>query len=115
MEKRTLFKLIFFVPEQYLESVKSAVFLAGAGRIGDYDQCCWQSSGQGQFRPCLGASPFIGDKPKTGETEGTLTLVDEYRVEMVCAEYFIKQSVAELKRVHPYEEPAYEVYRLEEF
>ena len=100
-----MYKLCFFVPESHLEPVKAAVFAAGGGRIGDYEHCCWQVLGQGQFRPGAGADPFIG---KAGELE----TVAEYRVELVCADDLIEAAVAALKQAHPYEEPAYDVWRL---
>lgn len=95
-------KLTFYVPESHLESVKTAVFAAGGGRIGDYDSCCWQCPGQGQFRPLDGADPFTG-------RVGSLTSVTEYRVELVCDESCIRDVVKALKQTHPYEEPAYDV------
>lgn len=55
-----MYKLSFFVPDSHVEAVKSAVFAAGGGRIGDYDSCAWQVLGQGQFRPMDGSQPFIG-------------------------------------------------------
>src|SRR5690554_2454164 len=97
-----MFKLCFFVPESHLESVKAAVFAAGAGRIGDYEHCAWQVLGQGQFRPLAGSAPFIG-------AQDTLTTVPEYRVELVCAAEFIVAAVAALRLAHPYEEPAFDV------
>lgn len=110
-----MYKLVFFVPKQNLEPVKAAVFNAGAGKIGHYDQCCWQVLGRGQFRPLMGSDPFIGDSPKQGEALGRTTYVDEYRVEMVCDEGCIKAAVEALKAAHPYEEPAYDVWRLMDF
>ena len=100
-----MYKLCFYVPESHLESVKQAVFDAGGGRIGDYDSCCWQVLGQGQFRPLAGANPFIG-------TPGALEQVAEYRVELVCEDALIHAAVAALKAAHPYEEPAYDVWQL---
>ncbi len=97
-----MYKLCFYVPQSHLEPVKEAVFAAGGGRIGDYDHCCWQVAGQGQFRPLAGADPFIG-------TAGELQRVSEYRVELVCEELHIATVVAALKAAHPYEEPAYDV------
>lgn len=102
-----MYKLVFFVPESHLEQVKSAVFAAGAGRIGDYDQCCWQVMGTGQFRPLAGSNAFIG-------TLNQLEQVSEYRVEMVCDDAFIKSVVAALREAHPYEEPAFDVWPLAE-
>ncbi len=98
-------KLVFFVPESHLEVVKSAVFAAGAGRIGNYDSCCWQTLGQGQFRPLPNSTPFIGQLDE-------LAQVSEYRVEMVCADEYIAAVVAALRQAHPYEEPAFDVWRL---
>ena len=100
-----MYKLVFFVPEEYLESVKRAVFNTGAGRLGNYKQCCWQSLGQGQFCPMDEAKPFLGK-------HNQLQYVAEYKVELVCGDEFIQAAVDALKKAHPYEEPAYEVYKL---
>ena len=102
-----MYKLVFFVPESHLELVKTAVFSAGAGAIGNYDQCCWQVAGVGQFRPLASSNPFIG---KVNQLEQAT----EYRVEMVCEDSRIKAAVAALRATHPYEEPAIDVWRLEE-
>ena len=103
-----MYKICVFVPETTIEPVKQAMFEAGAGKIGDYDSCCWQTLGQGQFRPLEGSSPFIGEQDR-------IETVAEYRIEMVCAEAHIKDVVAALKSSHPYEEPAYDVWKLEDF
>ena len=102
-----MYKLAFFVPASHLDGVKSAVFAAGAGRIGDYDHCAWQVLGQGQFRPLDGSQPFIGQS-------GVLEEVAEWKVEMVVADDHIRAAVAALKLSHPYETPAYDVWRLED-
>lgn len=101
-----MYKLCFYVPESHLDAVKAAVFAAGAGRIGAYDSCCWQVKGQGQFRPLEGSRPFIG-------TQDAVETVDEFRVELVCSDEHIRAAVAALKLAHPYEEPAYDVLRVE--
>jgi hypothetical protein len=101
-------KICVFVPEDAAEQVKQAMFEAGAGKIGDYDCCCWQTLGQGQFRPLEGSSPFIGEHQR-------IETVAELRIEMVCADQFIKQTIAAMKSSHPYEEPAYDVWKLEDF
>lgn len=101
-----MYKLAFYVPQSHLEMVKNAVFATQAGRIGHYEHCCWQVLGQGQFRPMASAQPFIG-------TAGTLETLSEYRVELVCDDAHIRAAIAALKAAHPYEEPAYEVYKLE--
>lgn len=102
-----MYKLVFYVPESHLEQVKSAVFEAGAGRIGDYDCCAWQTLGQGQFRPLAGSRPFLG-------SQGEVETVAEYKVEMVCAGNCIAEAVRALCAAHPYEEPAYDAWRLED-
>jgi hypothetical protein len=100
-----MYKLCFYVPESHLESVKSALFAVGAGHIGNYDQCCWQTLGQGQFRPLPGSSPFLG---KAGERE----IIAEWKVELVLADELIVPSVRALRQAHPYETPAYELCKL---
>jgi hypothetical protein len=102
-----MYKLVFFVPESHLELVKSAVFAAGAGAIGNYDQCCWQTKGIGQFRPLTGSKPFVGQAQQ-------LEQVTEYRVEMVCDDALITSAITALRAAHPYEEPAIDVWQLAE-
>lgn len=103
-----MYKICFYVPDDFTETVKEALFEAGAGKIGNYDQCSWQCTGRGQFRAMEGSKPFIGKQNK-------LEIVDEYKVELVCDEKSIKMAIKALKSSHPYEEPAYEVYKLENF
>jgi hypothetical protein len=100
-----MYKITFFVPVTHVENVKTALFAAGAGRIGDYDACAWQVLGVGQFRPLPGANPFLGEV-------GVIEVVAEYRVELVCADDSLKAAVAALRASHPYEEPAYDVVHL---
>lgn len=95
-------KLEFYVPVDYLEPVKKALFDAGAGRIGAYSHCAWQSEGQGQFKPLENSQPFIGQKE-------SITQLKEYKVEMVVEKGLIKQVVETLKAVHPYETVAFQV------
>ncbi len=100
-----MYKLAFFVPVENAESVKEAVFATGAGRIGDYEACCFQTPGVGQFRPLAGANPHIG-------RVGDLERVEELKVELVCEDACIHAAVAALRLAHPYEEPAFDVWRL---
>ncbi|KAK7429113.1 hypothetical protein QQZ08_004328 [Neonectria magnoliae] len=108
----TRFKLVFNVPTSALAQCKTAIFAAGAGRYpgpGNYTECCWTVVGTGQFRPGDSANPHIG---KVGELEE----VQEARVETVCVgEDVARNAVNALKSAHPYEEPSYSVYRLEDF
>ena len=103
-----MYKLSFFVPTSHVEQVKNAVFAAGGGRIGAYDQCAWQVLGLGQFRPLDGSQPFIGEA-------GQVEQVEEWKVELVVSDELIRSVVVALKQSHPYETPAYEVWRLEDF
>ena len=89
-----------------LEEVKNAVFDAGGGKLGNYDNCCWQSEGTGQFRPCPGSRPFIG-------TQGAVEKVLEFKVEFICDGECVKQVIAALKEAHPYETPAYQYWAVE--
>lgn len=100
-----MYRLGVYVPESHLETVKQALFAAGAGRIGNYDSCCWQTRGQGQFRALDGSKPFLGQ-------QGSVETVVEYRLELVCAESCIRAALQALRDSHPYEEPAYDVVRL---
>ncbi len=100
-----MYKICFYVPESHLEVVKDALFIAGAGRIGNYDRCSWQCLGEGQFRPLEGSQPAIGLK-------GTVERVPEYKVELVCASENIRAAIVALRASHPYEEPAYDVLKI---
>lgn len=100
--EQSLVKIEFYVPESHLESVKDAMFTAGAGKVGDYDRCAWQILGQGQFRPLAGSNPFVG---KTNKIE---TLA-EYKVEMVCGSLIAGNAIDAMKEAHPFEEVAYSV------
>ena len=103
-----MYKLTVFIPDAALEQVKSALFAAGAGTIGNYEQCCWQVQGIGQFMPLEGSQPNIG-------AQDTLESVEEWRVEMVVATAYIKEVVEALKQAHPYETPAYDVIEVLDF
>lgn len=100
-----LLKLTVYVPVSHLEAVKDALFVAGAGRVGDYDRCAWQVLGEGQFRALAGAQPFVG-------AVGVQESVAEYRVEMVLVRSVLTEVVAALKAAHPYEMPAFDLMAL---
>lgn len=100
-----MYKLAFFVPVEHAEAVKEAVFQTGAGVIGHYRKCCFQTTGTGQFQPTAEAQPHTG-RP------GELTYVDEARVEIHCGDEVITSAIAALKLAHPYEEVAYDVSEL---
>lgn len=100
-----MYKLSFYVPKSHLEPVKNALFAKGAGHYKAYDQCCWQVPGEGQFRPLANSQPFCG-------TIGRLEQIVEYKVEMICSDALIKTVVETLLNVHPYQEPAYDIYKI---
>jgi len=102
-----MYKLCVYIPEDALEQVKSALFAAGAGKIGEYEQCCWQSRGEGQFLPLSRSQPAIG---RIGEVEK----VAEYKVELVCEAGKLDGVIAALRASHPYEEPAFQYWRVNE-
>src|SRR4051794_17498329 len=95
-------KLVVFVPQADAERLIDALAAAGAGRIGDYDRCAWQTTGEGAFRPLAGADPTLG---RAGEVER----VAETRVEMVLARRLRSGVVTALRAAHPYEEPAFDL------
>ena len=100
-----MFKICVYVPAAELERVKNAMFDAGAGRIGNYDRCCWQVLGRGQFRPLENSEPAIGQHHQV-ET------VEEYRLEMICDDDRLQAVIVELLDAHPYEEPAYQYWQV---
>ncbi len=100
-----MYQLICYVPDSHLDRVKNALFEAGAGRIGNYDCCAWQTPGEGQFRPLAGSSAFIGSKHE-------IARVAEYKVELVCSRECIKAALQALITAHPYETPAYSVFEI---
>ena len=102
-----MFKICVYVPENSVEKVKQALFDAGAGRIGNYDSCCWQTAGIGQFRPLEGSNPAIGS---LNEVES----VSEIKIELVCADSLVKSAIQAMRLAHPYEEPAFDVWELAE-
>lgn len=99
-------KLVTFVPEEHAERVRDALAHAGAGRIGAYEMCSFAIPGTGSFRGGAGTNPAVGQA-------GRLEFVSEVRLEMVCSRGALAGAIAALRRVHPYEEPAFEVYALQ--
>ena len=95
-----------YVPETHAEAVKQAMFAAGAGSIGNYDCCCFQTVGRGQFRPLDGSSPYLG-------SAGQVEQVTEWKLEMIFPEEKLREVIAALRRAHPYETPAFQHWRVE--
>jgi dinuclear metal center YbgI/SA1388 family protein len=98
-------KIVTFLPERELESIRNALASAGAGKIGDYDVCSFAIPGTGTFMPKEGAKPVVG-------RIGRLEFAQEVRLEMVCGKSALPLALETLQRFHPYEEPAFDVYEL---
>ncbi|MBI5577030.1 MAG: Nif3-like dinuclear metal center hexameric protein [Deltaproteobacteria bacterium] len=98
-------KVAVFVPPDRADAVMTAFSEAGAGRIGEYSRCSFRVSGVGTFLPSNAASPFIGESGKEERAE-------EIRLETVVARSQLPQALAAVRRAHPYEEPAIDVYPL---
>lgn len=101
------YKLIFTVPIQSADAVRAAVGNAGAGKSDKYSFASFSSRGIGRFLPEAGASPAIGEV-------GKMEQVEEERVECQVDEVFIDEVLAALRASHPYEEIAYDLFRLED-
>lgn len=93
------------MPPEALDATRDAVFAAGAGRIGDYERCSWYTEGTGTFLGGEGTSPSVG---QAGREER----VAELRLETVFPAERQDEVIAALRRAHPYEEPAFDVYEL---
>lgn len=99
-------KLVVYVPEDHADAVREAVCNAGAGQIGKYAQCSFAAPGEGTFLPIDGAQPYIGQVEK-------LERVRELRLEMVVPEAVMPDVLAAMRRAHPYEEIAYDIFSIE--
>ena len=98
-------KWVIFVPGPAADAVRSAVFAAGAGQIGDYSHCSWTVTGSGQFLPAVGATPAIG-------AVGSLQRLPEDRVEVIAPAALRDRVLAAMRSAHPYQEPAFDVIAL---
>lgn len=99
-------KFVAFVPTSHADQVRDSISQAGAGSLGDYDSCSFNVDGEGTFRPLAGAKPFIGSR-------GKLERVKEVRIEMLCETARVSAVVSAMRKSHPYEEPAFDIYPLE--
>jgi dinuclear metal center YbgI/SA1388 family protein len=104
--KHSLAKIVVFVPEGHVEHVIHAMSQAGAGVLGKYSTCSFGSKGTGSFYGSEASNPFLGKR-------GNLEIVEETRLEMIAPRASVSDVLTALKAVHPYEEPAYDIYYLE--
>ncbi len=98
-------KVVVFTPEKDLQRVSDAMFIAGAGRIGQYSECSFRLSGTGTFFGSEATHPTVGQKGRREEAA-------EWRLEAVCPEASVNAVTAAIRRAHSYEEPAYDIYPL---
>ena len=98
-------KIAVFVPSTHADKVREALSESGAGHIGNYDCCSFSVKGIGRFRGLEDSRPFIG---KAGKIEK----VEEERIETICPSEKLDEVLAAIKKVHPYEEPAIDIYPL---
>ena len=104
-KKELLRKLVTFCPAEHVEKVRQAIFDEGAGHIGEYDSCSFNTKGTGSFRGSDTANPFVGEK-------GKLHYENETRIETVYPVYLENPILKALFEAHPYEEIAYDIYFL---
>lgn len=104
-ESMGLCKLVVFVPENAADKVADALFKAGCGHIGGYEKCSFRSSGQGTFFGTDSTNPRVGRR-------GRLERAPELRLEVVCYEHELVETIAAMRQAHPYETPAFDVYKL---
>lgn len=102
----TQFKLVTFVPQKYVENILNKLSEAGAGVIGNYTHCSYQISGYGTFFGQENTNPAIGEK-------GKMEKVEEIRLEMIFEKWKLNEVLKALLTNHPYEEPAYDIYPLQ--
>lgn len=100
-----LYKIAIYVPEGMEGKVLESLAKAGAGHIGNYSCCSFRSQGIGTFKPEEGSNPYIGKK-------GIVEEVNEYKLETIVPEKALKRVLKEVIKVHPYEEPAYDIFEL---
>jgi len=105
-KKNNLKQLSVYVPKDYSEDVKEALFSAGAGNIGFYDECSFKIEGNGTFRPIEGSNPFSGQK-------NIRENADEEMISVIFETFKQNQIVAAMKSAHPYEEVAHQIYTLD--
>jgi dinuclear metal center YbgI/SA1388 family protein len=105
-KENTLQKLVTFCPVNHAEEIRKALFTAGAGAIGKYDECSFNVDGSGTFRAGEGSNPFVGE---IGEQH----MENETRIEVIFPSFLQKKIINALKESHPYEEVAYYIHELQ--
>ena len=106
LPKQNLLKLAVFVPTSHSVKVSQALFSSGAGNIGNYKNCIFSSFGEGSFLPVSGATPFKGQ-------EGIIEKVKEEKLEVIFPDYLLSEIIQSMNSAHPYEEVAYDIFKLQ--
>lgn len=101
-----LYKLYTYVPTDSINQVRKALFTAGAGQIGNYEECAFETNGIGSFKPVKNANPAIGKK-------NTVSKINEVKIEVILPKHKKNTVLSALTQIHPYEEVAYELIQLE--
>jgi dinuclear metal center YbgI/SA1388 family protein len=105
-KRNNLKQLNVYVPQDYSEKVKEALFSAGAGNIGFYDECSFKVEGKGTFRPIEGSNPFSGE-------QNVRENADEDMISVIFESFKQNQLIAAIRSAHPYEEVAHQIYQLD--
>ena len=104
--ENVLCKISVFVPSEYAQTVSEEMFKAGAGKIGNYEECSFEQTGIGSFKPLQNSTPFSG-------AIGQKTTVDEIKIEVISTTHVLSSVVHAMKSVHPYEEVAYDIVSIQ--
>lgn len=103
--KGKLNKVVVFVPHKNVNEVRTAMFNAGAGNIGNYDSCSFNLDGKGTFKAGEGSTPYVGEINE-------LHTEPETRIETIVPTHLLGKIISAMQNAHPYEEVAYDVYEL---
>ncbi|MGM8213726.1 Nif3-like dinuclear metal center hexameric protein [Virgibacillus sp. W0430] len=106
LQNEQLVKLVVYIPTTHVDQLRNALGSQGAGHIGNYSHCTFQTEGNGTFKPLKGSTPYIG-------TENELETVSETKVETIVKKSDLSNVLLKMKEAHPYEEPAYDLYAME--
>lgn len=107
-KNQLLKKIVVFCPVSHVDKVRNELFANGAGAIGNYSECSFNTNGTGTFKANKGATPFVGEIDK-------LHLEEEVKIEVVAESFQVNQIIEAMLKVHPYEEVAYDIYHLENY
>lgn len=105
-QKNSLEKLVTYCPVENSNEVRTQLFKAGAGKIGNYDSCSFNSDGIGTFKGLENSNAFVGEKHKIHSE-------NETKIEVIISKHLRQKVINTLKKFHPYEEVAFEIYSLE--